>query len=197
MAIAITILGTENGACLGRHTSHQNEILCQSKRRMCGELVCCNLVNIMRFPENEALAISLSTSPEPYHTDGNEMDWLTGIPFERQQASGGFYLCLVLSILTWPWSGPRASHFGPSEGERGERGHGLDHLLSIAVVPNPPTTAQPLSSGLPTGLHKSITTTQAMLKLDAVDCQPGMVASVPCNLLGGQPCTDESGSNQR
>lgn len=38
---------------------------------------------------------------------------------------------------------------------------------------------------------------QVMLKLDAVDCQPGMVASVQCNHLEGQPCTDECGSNQR
>ena len=38
---------------------------------------------------------------------------------------------------------------------------------------------------------------QVGLKPYAVDCQPGIVASVPCNLPDGQPCTDESGANQR
>lgn len=42
----------------------------------------------------------IPTSPEPCHGDGTGMDWSTGIPFVRQQASGAFYLCFVLSIPT-------------------------------------------------------------------------------------------------
>lgn len=51
--------------------------------------MCCNLADIMPSSENEALAILVPTSPEPYRGDGRRMDWLTGIPFVRQQASGG------------------------------------------------------------------------------------------------------------
>lgn len=48
--------------------------------------LCCGLANIMRSSKNEALAISVPTSPRPYHGDGMRMDWPNGSPFVRQQA---------------------------------------------------------------------------------------------------------------
>lgn len=51
-----------------------------------------------------------STSPEPYHGNGTGTDWLTGIPFVRQQAPGAFYLCpgavYPFLPLVWPEGQP-------------------------------------------------------------------------------------------
>lgn len=69
---------------------------------MCGELVRCNPANIVRSPRNEALATLVPTSPGPYRGNGKRVDWLTETPFVRQQSSKGFYLCLVLFILSYP-----------------------------------------------------------------------------------------------
>lgn len=43
-----------------------------------------------------------STSPEPYRWNGKRVDWLSETPFVRQQSSEGFYLCLVLFVLSYP-----------------------------------------------------------------------------------------------
>lgn len=106
--------------------------MCSIGRIACGELLCYHFAKNHAIIRERGVRELSSTSPEPYQRDGRRMDWLACGPFVRQRAIGGFYLCRVLSILSYPWSGPRPSHLRLNEGEQGlfDRPW-IDHLLSM------------------------------------------------------------------
>lgn len=160
-------------------------------------------------PQKRGARDLTSTSPEPYHEDGMRMDWLTGTPFVRQQPYEGPSICvLCCSSLCLPLVGPESQ---PCRSERGRAreswGTWIGHLLSIVLRAYPRLPCQSASAVpeirrlfLPLPIQEynhHASRAQALCTKCAVDCQPGMVAWLPCNPPEGQPCTDKTVSNQR